>query len=246
MSSAYSLGKFLPVLGPVRWCPAGCGMGGLRGRVSAGPWKQGGEGRRVGGHLAGPRRSSRRRTCPPGPPPRSSSRRGSRSCPRSKPRGACGWGTWGTRGERGLAMERGAQGGPRRCQTCAGGAKHVPGVPNVCRGCPPDGLVGDPAGIALLVAAQVGSIQLLGGGDAGTDPGTSLLRLGEGVGVAHGALAVVKHNPWGQEGGRGWARGFAAAPHPPGCTHARNGSRGVDVCAPSPPKKNRRLSSGYL
>lgn len=61
--------------------------------------------------------------------------------------------------------------------------------------CPPDGLVGDPAGVALLVAAQVGGVELLGGGDAGSDAGTGILSLGKGVGVAPGALPVVEHDP---------------------------------------------------
>lgn len=62
-------------------------------------------------------------------------------------------------------------------------------------GCSPDSLVSDPASITLLIAAQIGSIQLLRGGNAGTDGSARLLSLSKSVGVACGTPTVVKHHP---------------------------------------------------
>ena len=72
-------------------------------------------------------------------------------------------------------------------------AKHL------VRGCLlvlPDGLVGQPAGVTLLVAVIISSQQLVCSRHVGTDVLTCPLRLLEGEGVAARRLSVVEHNTW--------------------------------------------------
>lgn len=62
---------------------------------------------------------------------------------------------------------------------------------------PPHGLVGQPTSVTLLIAPEVGSVQLLRGGDAGSDAGTGLLGPREGESIAGRAFPVEKDDPWG-------------------------------------------------
>lgn len=59
----------------------------------------------------------------------------------------------------------------------------------------PDGLVRQPAGVALLVAAAVGGVELLRGGDGRPDPGAGRLGLGKSVGVAGRPSSVMEDDP---------------------------------------------------
>ena len=60
----------------------------------------------------------------------------------------------------------------------------------------PDGLVGQPAGVTLLVAIIISSQQLVWSCHVGSDVLTCPLRLLEGDGVAARCLSVVEHNAW--------------------------------------------------
>lgn len=62
----------------------------------------------------------------------------------------------------------------------------------------PDRLVPQPAGIALIEASLVGSLELFGGGDNRVVLQAGLLGLHEGEGVSAGGGAVVKHHTWGK------------------------------------------------
>lgn len=62
----------------------------------------------------------------------------------------------------------------------------------------PDCLVPQPAGIALIEASLVGSLELFRGGDNCVVLQAGLLGLHEGEGVSAGGGAVVKHHTWGK------------------------------------------------
>lgn len=63
---------------------------------------------------------------------------------------------------------------------------------------PPHGLVRQPASVTLLIASQVGGIELLWCGDAGSNPSTGFLGHRKGESIAGRALPVEKDDPWGQ------------------------------------------------
>lgn len=58
----------------------------------------------------------------------------------------------------------------------------------------PDCLVPQPAGIALVKASLVGSLELFGGGDNCVVLQAGLLGLDEGEGVSAGGSTVMKHH----------------------------------------------------
>lgn len=58
----------------------------------------------------------------------------------------------------------------------------------------PDSLVGQPAGVALVEAVLIGSLQLLGSGDDGAVLQAGSLRPVEVQGVARGDGSVMEHN----------------------------------------------------
>lgn len=60
---------------------------------------------------------------------------------------------------------------------------------------PPYSLVRKPAGITLLVTAEVGSIELLRGGDSGTYASTGFLGSSKRESIAGRALSVEKDDP---------------------------------------------------
>lgn len=62
----------------------------------------------------------------------------------------------------------------------------------------PDCLVPQPAGIALVKASLVGSLELFGSGNNCVVLQAGLLGLDEGEGVSAGGGAVVKHHTWGK------------------------------------------------
>lgn len=58
----------------------------------------------------------------------------------------------------------------------------------------PDRLVPQPAGIALIKASLVGSLELLGSGNNGVVLQAGLLGLDEGEGISAGGSTVVEHH----------------------------------------------------
>jgi hypothetical protein len=60
-------------------------------------------------------------------------------------------------------------------------------------------LVGQPACITLLIAAEVGSIELLRGGDSGSYASAGFLGSSKGESIARRALSVEEDDPCGEE-----------------------------------------------
>lgn len=168
-------------------------------------------------HRSGLQRSSRRHRGPPGLPRRSCGRQGSRPCPRSRPLVGSGWGTWGGAQTPSPGSRRTETPPPitlpfhvARCPRSSAGSPppsadqpHSGGTGSPVRGRyerlgaprPPHGLVRQPARVALLVAPQVGRVELLRACDARADAGAGRLRAREGEGIAGRALSVEEDDP---------------------------------------------------